>query len=78
MCEWLANANNSNNLNNINNDGNNNNNNNNCFGVRPVASINCGYAIINCIRDNIETRHIQQLSINLFNYKIKIDKYSCQ
>ena len=25
--------------------------------VRPVASINCGYTIIDCIRDNIETNH---------------------
>lgn len=29
----------------------------NRLAVRPVASINCGYAIINCIRDNIETNH---------------------
>ena len=27
----------------------------NGFAVRPVDSIHCGYAIINCIRDNIET-----------------------
>lgn len=31
------------------------NENDNGLAVRPVASINCGYAIINCIRDNIET-----------------------
>ena len=74
MCEWLANANNSNNLNNINNDGNNNKNNNNCFGVRPVASINCGYAIINCIRDNIETN---LCPVVRFNYKIKADEFFC-
>ena len=29
--------------------------NENSFGVRPLASINCGYAVIYCIRDNIET-----------------------
>ena len=33
----------------------NGNENNNSYAARPVASINCGYAIINCIRDNIET-----------------------
>lgn len=27
----------------------------NGLGVRPVASINCGYTIIDCVRDNIET-----------------------
>lgn len=43
MVEWLGSANNNNNLWNVNNNGNINNNNNNCFGVRPVASINCGY-----------------------------------
>lgn len=26
--------------------------------ARPVASINCGYTIINCIRDNIETDYV--------------------
>lgn len=25
------------------------------YRLRPVASINCGYIIMNCIRDNIET-----------------------
>lgn len=33
----------------------NGNENNNGFAVRPVASINCGYAITDCMRDNIET-----------------------
>lgn len=48
------------------NNGNANRGNNNLFnsngnwnanglGVRPVASINCGYTIIDCVRDNIET-----------------------
>ncbi|MGN1326651.1 MAG: hypothetical protein ACI4VQ_00980 [Clostridia bacterium] len=41
---------NNNNLFNSNNNSNNNNNR-----LRPVDSIHCGYAIINCIRDNIET-----------------------
>lgn len=35
----------------------NGNRNANSFAVRPVASINCGYTIIDCIRDNIETNH---------------------
>lgn len=26
--------------------------------VRPVASIHCGYAINDCIRDNIETNYV--------------------
>ena len=50
-------------------DGNVNSGNNNCFNsngnwnanrmaVRPVASINCGYAINDCIRDNIETNYV--------------------
>ena len=57
MVDWLAspNPNNTNNLRNVNYNGNINNNNNNTFGVRPVASINCGYVIKDCIRDNIET-----------------------
>lgn len=48
-------------------DGNVNSNNNlfnsngnwnaNRYAVRPVASINCGYIIIDYIRDNIETNH---------------------
>jgi len=33
----------------------NNSTNNNGYLVRLIASINCGYAIIDCIRDNIET-----------------------
>ena len=28
------------------------------FAVRPVASINCGYTINDCIRDNIETNYV--------------------
>lgn len=35
----------------------NGNDNDNGFGVRPVASINCGYVSKACIRDNIETNH---------------------
>ncbi len=55
--DWLASANtsNNNNLYYVNTDGNINNNNNNTNGLRPVASIHCGYAINDCIRDNIET-----------------------
>ena len=33
----------------------NGNTNGNNYALRPVDSIHCGYAIINCIRDNIET-----------------------
>ncbi len=57
MVDWLAspNVDNRNNLRNVNNNGNFNNNNNNNYGVRPVASIHCGYATIGCMRDNIET-----------------------
>lgn len=36
----------------------NDNTNSNSYRVRPVASINCGYAIIDCIRDNIETDYV--------------------
>lgn len=36
----------------------NGNENENCAGVRPVASINCGYVSITCIRDNIETNYV--------------------
>lgn len=36
----------------------NGNENDNGFAVRPVASIHCGYAISDCIRDNIETNHV--------------------
>ena len=53
----LSAANNSNSVYNVNPNNRNVNNNNNAFGVRVVASINCGYAIINCIRDNIETNY---------------------
>ena len=50
----LRNVNNSNlNGNNLFNSNGNSNNNNNRLG--PVDSINCGYTIIDCIRDNIET-----------------------
>ena len=49
----LRNANtNTNGYNMFNSDGNTNGNN---YALRPVDSIHCGYAIINCIRDNIET-----------------------
>ncbi|MED9923843.1 MAG: hypothetical protein UFI45_00880 [Clostridia bacterium] len=48
---------NNNNLCNVNSDGSvNSNSPSNAF--RPVASINCGYAIIDCIRDNIETDYV--------------------
>ena len=36
----------------------NNNNNDNANGVRALASINCGYTINDCIRDNIETNYV--------------------
>lgn len=45
------------NLVNANTDGNFDEN-ENAYGVRSVASINCGYTIINCIRDNIETDYV--------------------
>lgn len=46
MVDWLGgSSNNTNNLWNVNNNGNVNNNNNNTNGVRPVASIHCGYNI---------------------------------
>ena len=48
---------NGNNLFNANTDGETNENPNACA-VRHVASINCGYTIINCIRDNIETSYV--------------------
>ena len=50
-----------------------NNNNDNANGVRALASINCGYIINDCIRDNIETN----CDPVVLNYKIKIDKYTC-
>lgn len=58
--------------NNMFNSNNNTNNNNNR--LRPVDSINCGYAIINCIRDNIETN---LCPVVRFNYKIKADEFFC-
>jgi len=36
----------------------NGNENDNWAGVRPVDSINCGYASITCMRDNIETNYV--------------------
>ena len=36
----------------------NENDNSDYAAVRPVASINCGYAINDCIRDNIETNYV--------------------
>lgn len=56
----LRNVNNSNlNGNNMfNSNGTTNSNNNR---VRPVDSINCGYAINDCIRDNIETNYVHYL-----------------
>ena len=39
--------------------------------VRPVDSINCGYVIIDCIRDNIETNYCP-LIIKLFRNTILI------
>lgn len=78
MVDWLASPNpsNTNNLRYVNNNGNINNNNDNTNGVRPVASINCGYTIIDCIRDNIETNHCPLVKF-YFNYKRKIDKCIC-
>ena len=54
--DGLSNAESDNNMFNSNSDGNVNENENG-FGVRPVASINCGYVSKACIRDNIETNH---------------------
>ena len=46
----------------FNSDGNENDDN---AAVRPVDSINCGYAIIDCMRDNIETNYVlSQFAIN--------------
>lgn len=42
----------------FNSNGNENDNTVGSAGVRPVASINCGYAINDCIRDNIETNYV--------------------
>ena len=59
----MRNVNNENvNNNNLFNSNDNSNNNNN--GVRPVDSINCGYVIICCIRDNIETNCCPVISLN--------------
>lgn len=52
----------------------NGNSNNNSFALRAVASINCGYAVICCIRDNIET---DICPLVIYYYKQKIDKYIC-
>ena len=41
--------------------------------VRPVASINCGYIVIDYIRDNVETNYCPFAICD----KIKIDKYIC-
>lgn len=78
----LRNANNNINGNNMFNSNNNNNNDNNR--LRPVDSINCGYAITDCIRDNIETNlcpvafiAINQKQINFFVsrfYKFESEK----
>lgn len=41
----------------------------NGYAVRPVDSINCGYAINDCIRDNIETNYcpfIVNISIKMY------------
>ena len=38
----------------------------NSFGVRPVASIHCGYMLIYHIRDNIETNR-SPLTYNVIN-----------
>ena len=46
----------------------------NRLAVHPVASINCGYAIKDCIRDNIETNHSP---LTFICYKQKMDKYFC-
>ena len=42
--------------------------------VRPVDSINCGYIVIDYVRDNIETNYCPFALCD----KIKIDKYICQ
>ena len=44
----------------------NGNTNGNNYALRPVDSIHCGYAIINCIRDNIETNR-SPLTYNVIN-----------
>ena len=56
---WLCSANNNNNMYYVNPDNRYvNNNNDNANGVRALASINCGYTINDCIRDNIETNYV--------------------
>ena len=70
----LRNVNNSNlNGNNLFNSNGNSNNNNNRLG--PVDSINCGYAIIDCIRDNIETNRCPVDTLNKCHNKLGIIKY---
>ena len=59
--------------NNMFNSNNNTNNNNNR--LRPVDSINCGYAIIDCIRDNIETNRCPVDTLNKCHNKLGIIKY---
>lgn len=55
--------------------GSNGNWNANGLGVRPVASIHCGYMIISHVRDNIETN--QCPFAKLFCEKRKIDNLIC-
>ena len=56
---WLCSANNNNNMYYVNPDNRYVNNNNDIAnGVRALASINCGYIINDCIRDNIETNYV--------------------
>ena len=50
----------------------NDNSNDDYAAVRPVASIHCGYAINDCIRDNIETNYVLS-----FYDKQKIDSHIC-
>ena len=52
------NVNSNNNLCNSDASGGNDNEDSNSMAFRPVASTNCGYAIINCIRDNVETVYV--------------------
>lgn len=47
-----------NNLCNSNSDNAEDNENSNSFGVRPIASTNCGYMNIVYIRDNVETVYV--------------------
>ena len=50
----------------------NDNSNDDYAAVHPVASIHCGYAINDCIRDNIETNYVLS-----FYDKQKIDSHIC-